>query len=463
MQILLINPVIREWSKPNCFPTGLGYLAKTLTLAGHDVEVLDLNALRLPSTEVSKEIESCNYDVVGIGGLITVYSEIKNLARICKEIHPDKLIMAGGSVSTSIPKTLLEKTQVDIACIGEGEITVVEIVNALHNNDPLEKVEGIWFKNQQGSLVANKSRPFVQDIDTIPFPRYDLFPTDIYLGNPIGYLNLKKWDDGVCDAPVERSINISSSRGCVFHCIYCYHDFMGARHRKRTALNIIQEIELLLEQYSPKYFHFIDDNFVVSRRNVFEFCSLIVERGLDITWGCAGRVNSMDESLLVAMKESGCRFITYGVESGSQRMLDVMKKDVKVEKVKEVLKLTMKHIGWPSPTFIVGTPGENKATIQETVDFCKELELCPEAIFFMTLYPGTELYRMALETGQLSLETEEDFVLSLGEQGEQLLVNFSELPDEELIEIKWRMAEELGAQNIKTHFPGENLAAHPRG
>ncbi len=460
MKVLIVNPVIREWSKPNCFPTGLGYIAKTLTLAGHDVEVLDLNALRLPSTEVSKKIESCNYDVVGMGGLITIYSEIKNLARICKEIHPDKPIMAGGSVSTSIPKTMLEKTQVDIACIGEGEVTAVEIVNALQNNTPLEKVEGIWFKDQQGSLVANKPRPFIKDIDTIPFPKYDLFPTDVYLDNPIGYLNLKKWDDGESDSNNERSINIASSRGCVFDCIYCYHDFMGARYRKRNALNIIEEIELLLEQYNPKYIHFIDDNFVVSKKNIFEFCNLIVERGLDIIWGCAGRVNSMDESLLIAMKEAGCRFISYGIESGSQRMLDAMKKDVKVEKVKEVMKLTMKHIGWPSPTFIVGTPGENRATIQESVDFCKELEMAPEAVFFMTPYPGTELYRTALETGQLSLETEEDFVLSLGEQGEQLLVNFSELPDEELIEMKQKMVEELGAQNIKTHFPGRNLDIH---
>jgi len=451
MKVLIINPVIREWSKPNCFPTGLGYIAKTLSLAGHDVEVLDLNALRLTSAEVSKKIELCNYDVVGMGGIVTIYSEIKDLARICREVHPDKPIMVGGSVSTSIPKTLLEKTHVDIACIGEGEITAVEIVNALQNSTPLEKVEGIWFKNENDELIANKPRPVIQEIDTIPFPDYEIFPTDIYLNNPIGYLNLHKWDDGGVKENIELSMNVSSSRGCVFKCIYCYHDFMGAHYRKRSALNVIGEIEFLFEKYKPKYFHFIDDNFVTNRKSVFEFCQLVKERNLDITWGCAGRINSMDEKLLVAMKESGCRFISYGIESGSQRMLNSMKKDVKLEDVKKVLRLTMEHIGWPSPTFIIGTPGENRETLQQTMDLCKELEMSAEAIFFMTPYPGTELYRMALETGKLSLETEEEFVLSLGEQGEQLLVNFSELSDEELIETKWKMAEELGAKNINKH------------
>jgi len=331
------------------------------------------------------------------------------------------------------------------------------VVNALRHSQSLEGIKGVWFKKEGNGLVANAPRPFIKDIDTIPFPSYHLLPMDIYLRNPICFLNIKKWDHGESDEDMDLSINITSSRGCVFKCIYCYHDFMGAKYRKRSPMNIIEEIEFLIGQYGPKYFHFIDDNFVTHRKSVFEFCDLIHDRKINITWGCSGRINSMDEKLLVTMKDAGCRFITYGIESGSQKMLDVMKKQVKIEKVKEVLKLSMKHIGMPSCTFIVGTPGENRDTIQETVDFCRELNLIPEAIFFVTPYPGTELYQMALRTGKLSLETEEEFVLSLGEQGEQLLVNFSEISDEELIELKWKMADELGAQNLKKHVLQEGV------
>ena len=457
MNVLLINPKVREWAKPNCVPLGLGYIAHTLIIEGHDVEILDINALRPCEKEVSNKIRSSEYDVVGIGGMVTVYREVKNLARICKEHHPDKPVIAGGSVATSIPNTILEKTDVDIVCMGEGEITIVELVNAIQYLQPLEDVKGIWFKDGGGDIVVNELRTLIKDINTIPFPSYHLFPMEVYLKNPIGFLNLRKWDNGGGDDKVDLSINILSSRGCVFNCIYCYHDFMGGRYRKRSPMNIIQEIEFLIQEYDPSYFHFIDDNFVTHRKNVFEFCRLILERGLRITWGCSGRINSMDEKLLVAMKESGCRFITYGIESGSQRMLDVMKKQVKVEKVKEVLRLSMKHISVPSCTFIVGTPGENRETIRETVEFCKELTLVPEAIFFMTPYPGTELYQMALNSGKLSLDTEEEFIMSLEEQGEKLLVNFSELSDEELIDEKWKMAEELEAQNLKKHVLQEGV------
>lgn len=451
MKVLLINPIVREWAKPNCLPLGLGYIGAILSAAGHEIEVLDINALRYDDQEVDKYIRESNYDIAGIGGLITVYNEVKSLIGLCKKHHPGRPVMAGGSVVTSIPMTFMKKTGADIGVIGEGELTCLELLDILEHGGNLKNVKGIMFRNKNGDIVSCAPRTMIQKLDDLPFPRYDLFPMDVYLKNPIGWLNVKKWENGKSDNNQMTSINLSSSRGCVFKCIYCYHDFMGANYRKRSPENIVDEIEFLLKNYGPLYYHFIDDNFVTYRKNVFEFCQLIRKRKLDIYWGCSGRVNSMDEKLLLAMKEAGCKFITYGVESGSQRMLNVMNKKVKVEDVKHVLRLTMKHIGYPSCTFIVGTPGENRETIQETIDFCKDLSLSPEAIFFITPYPGTPLYNMALKNGKLSLEQEEEFVMSLGEQGEKLLVNFSEMSDEELIHAKWKMAEELGAQNLRTH------------
>ena len=127
---------------------------------------------------------------------------------------------------------------------------------------------------------------------------------------------------------------------------------------------------------------------------------LRVEFKKDITWGCAGRVNLMTEDLIAEMADSGCTLIGYGIESGSQRMLDVMKKGVTVKQAKDALRWTIKHLGWADTSFMIGAPGENRETIQETIDFCKELGLNPAVIFFTTPYPGTELYRLALQQGQ---------------------------------------------------------------
>jgi radical SAM superfamily enzyme YgiQ (UPF0313 family) len=149
------------------------------------------------------------------------------------------------------------------------------------------------------------------------------------------------------------------------------------------------------------------------------------------------------------MADAGCVLIGYGIESGSQKMLDVMKKAAKVEQAKEAIRLTKTYLGWADCSFMVGAPGENWKTIQETIDFCKELDLNPEVIFFLTPYPGTELYRMAIKQGKI--KDEEEYMLNLGEQGEKIRVNFSELSDEELWRAQEYMINDLNAWNKIKH------------
>ena len=448
MKILLINPPIREWALPNCFPSGLGYIATILRGAGHEIEVLDINAQRLSKPEVERKIEEANFDLVGTGGMITLYKYIRWLVSVLKKYHPDKKVVVGGSSASSIPRTLLERTQADIACISEGERTVKELVECLEGSGDLRKVLGIWFKDDNGEVRANPPREIIKDLDSIPFPAWDLFPLDIYLKNPIGAPNVDKWKDGSSLVNI-KSMNLVPSRGCPYKCIYCYHDFMGARFRHRSAENILKEIIYLKDRYGAEYFHFTDDCFIANTKNVLRFCDLLIQNGLKIEWGCAGRVNLMTEELIKKMKEAGCTLIGYGIESGSQRMLDAMNKKATVEEAKRAVRLTQKYLGWADCSFMVGTPGENKETIQETIDFCKELSLAPEVIFFITPYPGTELYEMAKGMGKI--KDEEEYVLGLEEQGEKISVNFTNFSDEELREIKEGMVKELGAQNIVGH------------
>ncbi|ODS39899.1 MAG: hypothetical protein A7315_10195 [Candidatus Altiarchaeales archaeon WOR_SM1_79] len=451
MKVLLINPPIREWAKPNVFPLGLGYIASVLKERGCEIEVLDINAHRWNKQVVEEKIRISDFDIAGIGGLVTTYGYTKWLIGILKKYHSGRKIIIGGSVGTSIPHLILGKTQADIVCMGEGERTVAELLDTLEKGyDALETVDGIWFRAEDGKITRNKMRKPIKDLDKLPWPAWDVFPIEIYLKNPVGAPNRNKWIDGGADTNVPLSMNIFGSRGCPYKCTYCYHDFMGQGYRHRSPDNIVNEIRFLHDRYGVTYFHMIDDEFCLKKDFVFDFCKkLKKEFKHEITWGCAGRVNLVTERLIAAMADAGCVLIGYGVESGSQKMLDVMKKRVKVHQAKEAIRLTKRYLGWADCSFIVGTPGENWETIQETIDFCKNLDINPEVIFFMTPYPGTELYSMALEQGKI--KDEEEYVLNLGEQGEKIRVNFSELSDEELWKAQEYMINELNAWNKIKH------------
>lgn len=448
MKMLLINPPIREWAKPNCIPVGLGYIAAVLQQEGHDVEVMDINAFRWNIEEVERRIKEAEFDLAGIGGMVTIYRYIKWLVSTLKKYHPEKKIIVGGSAATSVPRTLLERTATDIACIGEGEQTIKEVVWALEKGEDLSQVDGIWFKDERNGIHATKPREPIKDLDSLPLTPYDLFPMDIYLRNPVGAPNINKWVDGnqVDDT---LSINLFATRGCPYKCIYCYHDFMGSGYRTRSPQNVLDEMKSLYQRYGVKYFHFIDDEFVMNKRFIYEFCRKVRESGLGFTWGCSGRVNLMTEDLIATMANSGCVLIGYGIESGSQKMLDIMRKRVTVEQAKQAVKLTQKYLGWADCSFMIGIPGETRETIQETIDFCKALNLVPEVVFFATPYPGTELYELAKAQGKIG--DEEEYVLRLGEQGEQISANLTDFTDEELKAIKEKMVQELDAWNKIDH------------
>jgi radical SAM superfamily enzyme YgiQ (UPF0313 family) len=453
MKILLINPPIREWSKPNSFPIGLGCIASLLLEEGNEVEVMDINAYRFNKYEVEDKIRQADYDIAGIGGIVTTYKYIKWLIQVLKKHHPDKKVIVGGSVASSIPDIMLEKNAVDIACIGEGEETVKELVEVLASGASLSKVRGIWYKDNQGRILRNEKRPPIKELDNIPLPAWELFPMEVYLKNPIGAINRNKWIDGAAIETVALSMNLYSSRGCPYQCIYCYHDFMGQGYRQRSPENVVDEINILYKKYNVTYFHFIDDELVVKKDFVYKFCRLLKEFsnkiGHKITWGCTGRANLMTEDLIATMADAGCISIGYGIESGSQKMLDLIKKGVNVEQAKDAIRLTKKYLEWADCSFMIGYPGETIETINETIDFCKELELIPEVIFFLTPYPGTELYLMALE--QDRIKDEEGYILSLDEQGEKISVNFTDFSNAELYNIQQDMIKELKALNKVRH------------
>lgn len=458
MKILLINPPIRVWSEPNAVPMGLGYIASSLRAAGHEVELMDINAYRWTTQEVEERIKKAEYDLVGTGGIVTVYKYIKWLIQLLKKHHPHQKVIVGGSAGTSIPRIILEKNNADIVCMNEGEITVVEVANALEGKKDLNEVNGIWYKDDSGKICLTQERPPIKNLDEFPGAAWDLFAMDIYAKNPIGAPNKMKWVDGRFNSENEvvLSTNIHVCRGCPYKCIYCYHGFMGMGYRHRSVDNVVEEIRFLKDKYNIEYIQIPDDLFCVDKSFVFEFCNKMKkEFNGSVTWGCGGRVNLMTEDLFKKMAEGGCILIGYGIESGSQRMLDSMKKNVKVEQAKKAIRLSLKYMKQTDCSFILGLPGETRESIQETIDFCKDINLTPEVIFFATPYPGTELYEMALRDGKI--KDEEEYLMGLGEQGEKVRVNFTNLTDEELYKIQESMIKELGAWNKIKHQKKELL------
>jgi anaerobic magnesium-protoporphyrin IX monomethyl ester cyclase len=434
MRILLINSPIRLEAKPNCIPYGLATIASTLRDADLEVEILDLNALRLSKEETLETLRSKSWHLVGLSGLITTYSFQKWLIPELKRINPDAPVVSGGGLATSSSDILFQRTPLDIAVLGEGEETMLELCRAVDDADDLRRIPGIRFREGEW-VVTNPKRKNVLELDPIPFPAWDLLPMEVYLGNPI-------WGDVAGNSSgfrkgveVTRSMNIISSRGCPFACNYCYHLFGRSNYRFRSAGNVVQEIEALVDGYGTDFIGFVDDNMMASEERLLEFCDLMERKRFPLTWGCHGRVTSARPEILERMAEAGCVWIGYGIESGSQEILTAMNKKATVAQAKEAIKNTRKASIYPNTTFIFGYPGESYRTVQETVDFKKEMGVeCGS--FFATPYPGTPLY----EKVKGRIKDQELFIKSLGNATE-FAINLTGFSDREFFELKKAMDE----------------------
>jgi len=441
-KILLIHPIVRKWAKPNCFPTGLGYIASVFENKNWDVTVLDLNADR------DAAIPQICYkpDLVGITGIITQYSEVKKIAQRCRVAYGDIPIVAGGPLASSVPELLLSKTCVDICVRGEGERVAAMLADA---------VQPIKTRNMIYQVQAHKN------ISDFHMPTYHLFPTDVYVKNPIAADNTRKWKDGEPSYTKRRSINIIGSRGCPFNCIYCAHNYMGQGWRKRENLDILNEMLFLKNKYDVDYIHFTDDAFSCSNKAMQEFSSAKKKNRYlrDVKWSCAGRANVVTDIMVKKMKQSGCIGLCYGLESGSQKILNNLNKKITIQQYEKAIKLNKKYFDYEDYTFIIGSPGESIDTIKESIDFCKRNEIVPSAAFFLTPYPGTPLFDMMVDKGQINPKDHnlmDKFVDRLGEQGEQLIWNFTDVPDSEVLDWHGYFLEETGAQNTKKHTSTDN-------
>ncbi|HIK00696.1 TPA: radical SAM protein [archaeon] len=432
MKVLFIHPPVREDDTPNNVPIGLGWIAAVMHNEGHEVEILDINAWRYTKEQVVAILRNKgkDFDMFGISGMITTYNYMKWLQNTLKQMYPDKLVIDGGAGPTSLPLVYL-KNGADIVAVGEGELTMLDLVETVQNNGDFGNVEGIVWK-QDDAIITNAPREPIQNLDELPLPAWELFPMEeIYLRNNI----LKRYN-------FSRSTNLLASRGCPFRCNFC-HDGFGERTRWFSSDYMIDHIKYLMDKYKVEYIRFDDETFVGNRKRTIEFCQRLLDEKLEIKWGCTGRVNVMNEELMQLMKDAGCLDVNYGIESGSQKMLNSMQKDATIEQAEKSLALTRKIGITPIVSLMVGAPGENKETIREQVEFCKRNKLRVDHLFLTTPTPRTGLYTMLMQQGRI--KDEEAYVEKMSTMGDfwaNIMVNMSELSDEDL--IKYRNKAEKG-------------------
>lgn len=408
MKVLFLNPPFTEYAGleghgGKALPLNLAYLAAYLRQERPDVEisVLDCEAQEINYEQIKDEIIKILPDIVAITAPTPAFAQVLEVCRIIKEISPRIITVLGGPHPTALPKETTAEKNIDISVVFEGEITFTELVDAIDKKRPLSGIQGIIYKDDMGNVIQNPSREPIQNLDSLPFPARDLFPLHLYLPPPTKRMSDKK------------SGNMITSRGCCYQCTYCMASFMWQRKvRLRSIKNVVDEIEECLNKYGIGEFNFHDELFTISKQRTVEFCQEIIRRKLDITWVCMVRVDYVDKDTLEWMKKAGCKKLMFGFESGSQMILDLMKKRVALEKAEEAVKLVKKSGILSAGNFMIGNIGETERTIRETISLAKKLNTDTMAFFVASPYPGTEFYDIAKEKGYFRKDFEwKDFTL----------------------------------------------------
>ena len=354
-------------------------VATVLKEAGHDAELLDAAGMQMSLDEIKDKIVREKYDVVQmLTSTMTVVEDAEILLEL-KQARPELKTMVTGSQPTFMPQATLARKGIDFIIMREQEAICRDLVDALaKGGDEYKQVLGIGYKDEDGNIVINPPAPMIKSLDELPFADRSMLSNDIDYFNPI----------------VKRMpfTTMFTTRGCTAKCTYCTSPFFyGEKVRFRSAEKVVEEMENC-QNLGYREIFFRDELFTASKKRVMEICQGIKDRNLDLTWICSSRVNNVDDEILSVMKDAGCHLIRFGVESGVQEILDNVRKDITVEETRRALELCHKYNIDTHAHCIIGSPGETKETIEQTIEFI--LEIDPTIITFgiTTPYPGTPLF-----------------------------------------------------------------------
>jgi radical SAM superfamily enzyme YgiQ (UPF0313 family) len=387
-------------------PIGLGYLATSLRKSGFEsVSIVDSIKEKLTVEKLVQLLKSHNPKIVGFQVFSSDFSSVRNSISQIRQAMPETTIILGGPhVSATGIKIFHDFEGVDFGFIGEAEISLPLFARRILSNESidLQSIPGLIYR-VDGQELAN-DRDFIEDLDSLGFPAWDLMPPGSYPDAPQGAFYRQ--------FPIAP---IATTRGCPYTCAFCGSPVnMGNRLRFRSLQGVFDEMEMLHRDYGVREFHFIDDMFNMSRTRVLEFCRILDSKnwGISYTFPNGLRLNTIDEETLAWMKKTGAYAFTVGIESGSQRILDAMNKKLTVEMIREKVEMIAKSGIEPSGFFLLGFPGETKEDIRKTIDFAKSLPLKRAHFSNFLPLPGTLATQRLLDSGEISPPDWEDLAYS---------------------------------------------------
>ncbi len=396
--VVLIRPKFPKALQPNP-PIGLGYLAAVLKKYNHGVILIDCWVREISNERIFDIIKKVKPDLVGVTALTAHYEEMRELCNYIDFKREESnnqlkfLLIIGGVHVTALPELSISECKADLAVLGEGELTLLELVESIDKKENPYKIDGIAYLEKDNFRI-NKPRDLINNLDDIPFPAWDLMPITHYQQDPHGHDYIR-----TPFAP------ILTTRGCPFSCTYCSSTtFWRKRIRYRSPKNVVDEMEFLIQKYGVREIHIWDDNLTLSKEHVIGICREIIRRKLDIALKCPNgiRIDSLDEEILLWMRRAGFYHIVLAVESASQRVLNRAKKRLDLQKVPGIVKLA-KRVGFITKGFfILGLPGETISSAMKTINYPKKVGLHFATFFIATPLPGAELFNQWIEEKKIS-------------------------------------------------------------
>jgi anaerobic magnesium-protoporphyrin IX monomethyl ester cyclase len=429
MSLKVCFVVYDNGSYDNIFPMGIGALAAIVKEKGHDIKIWHQDIHHYEDEELTPYLDKHKFDIV-ILSLIGGYYQYQKMLGISKAINASKhrpFYAMGGYGPTPEPKYFLDKSGCDVVCMGEGETTISKLLESVEKKLPLKDVPGVaWLEN--GELKTTQRAPLINDLSALPRIPYELFPMNIY----------RMMRSPKCSI-TDFCFPLMTARGCTFKCTFCYR--MDPGYRKRDPEELLDEVEMLHKTYGITRFSFQDDLLMASVEHTENVCKAMLKRNLPITWDCMGRLNYCSKELLQLMKDAGCVFIIYGIESMDQKVLNNMKKGLRPEIIIRGIEQTFEVGISPGFNFIYGNRGDSRKTLEKAVDFLIKYDDFSEkrTIRPVTPYPGSPLYYDAIESGLLDKERPvADFYENKHLNSDLLCCNFTEQTDKEFYEtLKW--------------------------
>jgi len=375
-KIALINtPLLQQAGHHPLFPPlGLAYMAAVLEQNNFEVKIIDCPVSGIDHEKLKTELSSFQPTIVGIGCMTPIVESALKSAHSAKEVCPNAKVVMGGPHATFADKQILtDEKDVDLVVRGEGEETILELAKQPPELKKISEIKGITFRHNN-QIIRSPDRPFIQNLDALPLPAYKYVPIEKYRITGM------------------KLLPIISSRGCPFQCSFCVASQMfGAKFRARSAKNVLDELQWLKDDYGAEGIAFQDDTLTFDRKRAIEICDGMIERKLNLHWGCGTRADVVTKEVLTKMSKAGCDEICFGVESGCQRIRDSLKKRVTTEQCENAIKWAKEAGIFVTVSVIIGYPGETKDTLQESFNFIEKSEPDDVWLCHATPYLGTEL------------------------------------------------------------------------